>query len=303
MTCCAPLSDARTRVETTLDDKLWLALIDPVQIEHVILNLAINARDAMPDGGTLTIATANTTLGPDSASTDLAPGDYVFVAVTDTGTGMSEDVLRNVFEPFFTTKPPGQGSGLGLSQVYGVASQSGGAVQIDSAIGRGTTVRVLFPRATYDADRDDASVQERAASSPLRHDMAAARRCILVVDDEADCRETISAMLTSSGFEVVAAESGEAALGLVDSGLDFHLLLADLVMPGMSGIDLAQEVRSRRPSIPVVFFTGGDAERISGERWVLVKPFLGRMLIETLRSALGLVQETDAIRHSTSQTV
>ena len=115
-----------TRVETKLDELLWPALVDPVQIEHVILNLAINARDAMPDGGTLTIATANTTLGRDGATIDLPAGDYVVVAVSDTGTGMSEEVLHNAFEPFFTTKPPGQGSGLGLSQVYGVASQSGG---------------------------------------------------------------------------------------------------------------------------------------------------------------------------------
>ena len=135
------------RVETRLDERLWPALIDPVQIEHVILNLAINARDAMPDGGTLTIATANTTLGRDGATIDLPAGDYVVVAVIDTGTGMSEEVLRNAFEPFFTTKPPGLGSGLGLSQVYGVASQSGGGVRIESAVGKGTTVSVLFPRA------------------------------------------------------------------------------------------------------------------------------------------------------------
>ncbi len=115
-----------TRVETKLDELLWPALVDPVQIEHVILNLAINARDAMPDGGTLTIATANTRLGRGSATIDLPAGDYIVVAVSDTGTGMSDEVLHNAFEPFFTTKPPGQGSGLGLSQVYGVASQSGG---------------------------------------------------------------------------------------------------------------------------------------------------------------------------------
>ena len=168
------------RVETKLDDDLWLALIDPVQIEHVILNLAINARDAMPDGGTLTISTANTTLGPHSASADLPPGDYVIVAVTDTGTGMSEEVLENVFEPFFTTKPPGQGSGLGLSQVYGVASQSGGGVRIDSVPGKGTTVSVLFPRAADDTDADVGSglapatsrrVEERrgAAGMPSPH--------------------------------------------------------------------------------------------------------------------------------------
>jgi signal transduction histidine kinase len=138
-------------VSTSLSSSLWPALIDPAQIEHVILNLSINARDAMPDGGTLTITTANATLG---RSEELTPGDYVVIAVSDTGTGMTEEILRNAFEPFFTTKQPGQGSGLGLSQVHGMASQSGGGVQIDSTIGKGTTVRVLFPRAADEATTD-----------------------------------------------------------------------------------------------------------------------------------------------------
>jgi signal transduction histidine kinase len=137
------------RVATALDARVWPALVDPVQIEHVILNLAINARDAMPEGGVLTIATANLTVTEHGA--DLPAGDYVSVSVTDTGTGMSEDVVRNAFEPFFTTKPVGQGSGLGLSQVYGMASQSGGGVRIDSVLGRGTTVTVFLPRAEADA--------------------------------------------------------------------------------------------------------------------------------------------------------
>ena len=153
-----------TRVETKLDDRLWHALIDPVQLEHVILNLAINARDAMPDGGTLTIATANRTLERHDAPVDLAEGDYVVLTVSDTGTGMSEEVLRNAFEPFFTTKPPGQGSGLGLSQVYGVASQSGGGARIDSALGGGTAVTALFPRAAEGLAREAGS--RRHATSP-----------------------------------------------------------------------------------------------------------------------------------------
>jgi signal transduction histidine kinase/CheY-like chemotaxis protein len=291
------------RVETELDEKLWLALIDPVQIEHVILNLAINARDAMPDGGTLTISTANTMLGPHSASADLPPGDYVIVAVTDTGTGMSEEVLQNVFEPFFTTKPPGQGSGLGLSQVYGMASQSGGGVRIDSALGKGTTVSVLFPRAADDAEGDGRPTQQHAVDPGSRDSLMAWQRCILVVDDEAECRDTIGAMLTADGFTVALAESGEAALRLVDSGLDFHLLLVDFNLPGMDGLELARQVRARRPSVPVVFITGADGEWVGGERWVLAKPFLSRTLIDTLRAALGLSGGPDAIRHSTSQTV
>jgi signal transduction histidine kinase len=135
------------KVETALDGRLWPALVDPVQIEHVILNLAINARDAMPQGGVLTIATANLVRSAPGRGDELPAGDYVSVAVTDTGTGMTEEVMRNAFEPFFTTKPVGQGSGLGLSQVYGMASQSGGGVRIDSALGQGTTVTVFLPRA------------------------------------------------------------------------------------------------------------------------------------------------------------
>ncbi|HUN39831.1 MAG TPA: PAS-domain containing protein [Acetobacteraceae bacterium] len=139
------------RTRTMLCDDLWPALVDPVQMEHVILNLAINARDAMPDGGVLTIKTANlprTSRGP---SEDVPPGDYVFLAVSDTGTGMTEEVRRNAFEPFFTTKPVGEGTGLGLSQVYGVVSQSGGGVEIESVLGQGTTMRLFLPRADVDA--------------------------------------------------------------------------------------------------------------------------------------------------------
>jgi signal transduction histidine kinase len=148
------------QVEAALGEALWQALVDPVQLEHVILNLAINARDAMPDGGTLTIATTNLTGTPHGA--DLPAGDYVSVAVADTGTGMTEEVLRNAFEPFFTTKPEGQGSGLGLSQVYGTATQSGGGIRIDSAVGRGTTVTVILPRAAAAAEAEGGCLQGAA---------------------------------------------------------------------------------------------------------------------------------------------
>ncbi len=292
-----------TRVETKLDELLWPALVDPVQIEHVILNLAINARDAMPDGGTLTIATANTRLGHRSATIDLPAGDYIVVAVSDTGTGMSDEVLHNAFEPFFTTKPPGQGSGLGLSQVYGVASQSGGGVRIESAVGKGTTVSVLFPRAAEKTDADAGEAPERAIGDEPRPVTLAANPTILVVDDEAECRDTIADMLAAGGFAVALADSGEAALRLVDRGLEFHLLLVDFAMPAMNGVELAQEIRARRPSMPVVLVTGGDGEWISGERWVLTKPFPSRTLTDTLRAALGLAQETTSIRRTTSQTV
>jgi signal transduction histidine kinase len=156
------------RIETRLDAALWPALVDPAQIEHVILNLAINARDAMPDGGVLTIATGNASLGSSDRTPALPAGDYVVVAVSDTGTGMTDEVLDSAFEPFFTTKPPGQGSGLGLSQVYGVATQSGGGVRIDSTVGEGTTVSVMFPRAAADSPANAPS--RNAESVPAQWD-------------------------------------------------------------------------------------------------------------------------------------
>jgi signal transduction histidine kinase len=149
------------RVDTTLDAQLWPALVDPVQLEHVILNLAINARDAMPDGGVLTIMTVNLPGDAPKRDDTLPEGDHVSIAVTDTGIGMTEEVLRNAFEPFFTTKPAGHGSGLGLSQVYGMASQSGGDVRIDSAVGRGTTVTVFLPRAELHALNEAAAASGR----------------------------------------------------------------------------------------------------------------------------------------------
>ena len=289
-----------TRVETKLDQALWPALVDPVQIEHVILNLAINARDAMPDGGVLTIATNNASLGEHDRSSNPPPGDYVVVAVSDTGTGMSDEVLGNAFEPFFTTKPPGQGSGLGLSQVYGVASQSGGGVRIDSAVGKGTTVSVLFPRAAADASAN-ADSQKAGAGTPVAP--AQWDSIVLVVDDEADSRETITGMLSPNGFSVVAADSGSEAIRLIELGLKFDILLVDFAMPGMNGVELARAVWARRPSFPVVFFTGGDVEPISGERWVLMKPLVMRTLIDTLRAALGEAQGTDPARRSTTQAI
>ena len=286
-------------IETSLAEGLWPALVDPVQVEHVILNLAINARDAMPDGGTVMISTANVSLAPEERSRDLAAGDYAVIAVTDTGTGMTPEVLRNVFEPFFTTKPPGEGSGLGLSQVYGVATQSGGGVQIESAPNEGTTVRVFFPRAATlsstatPAMKPVALPAERGRDGMLRH------AAILLVDDEADCRETIAAMLEASGYSVTVAEGGGQALRLLDEGLRVDLLLADVAMPEMSGLDLARAVRARHPALPIVFVTGGDGERITGERWVLAKPFLTRTLVEMLQAALAGTKNNNNSWHST----
>ncbi len=296
-----------TRIEMKVKEELWPVFVDPVQIEHVILNLAINARDAMPDGGVLTITASNTSLDPLDQTADLPPGDYVVMAVSDTGTGMSAEVMRSAFEPFFTTKPPGQGSGLGLSQVFGVASQSGGGVRIESAVGNGTTVSVFFPRTSAEApvNADDAPDSREPGVVPAGKPTAHAQRqsTVLVVDDEADYRETIHGMLSANGFSVVAAENGSEAIRQVELGLKCDLLLVDITLPDMNGVELAHAVRALRPSLPVVFFTGGHAERIAGERWVLMKPFRMRTLIDTLRAALGQTEGIDAARRSNTRAV
>ena len=289
------------RIDMKLAGVLWPAVVDPVQIEHVILNLTINARDAMPEGGTVTITTGNASLDAADQTSDLQPGGYAVVAVSDTGSGMSEEVLGKAFEPFFTTKPPGEGSGLGLSQVYGVAHQAGGGVRITSEIGRGTTVSVFFPRAEADASTDTGAVAAAVvgtltpgaapAGAAVAH--APRDRTVLVVDDEADNRETVAAMLTASGFSVVAAGGGNEAIRLIDTGLICDLLLVDVAMPDMNGVELAEAVRERRPSCPVVFSTGGAVEPIIAERWVLTKPFLMQTLIDTVHAALGPAQGTE----------
>jgi signal transduction histidine kinase len=288
---------AMVRVDMELNPGLWPALVDPAQIEHVVLNLAINARDAMPEGGLLTIATSNISLASHEAQADLTPGNYVVIVVRDTGTGMSEEVLRNAFEPFFTTKPPGRGSGLGLSQVYGVTRQSGGGVRIDSTPGQGTSVMVFLPRAPAAEPAmpgPDVPSPKPAVTTPKPSPIKSAT--VLLVDDEETVRATIGAMVESAGFSLVTAASGNSALDLVRSGLAFDLLMVDFAMPGMTGLAVARVVREKRPLLPVVFITGyGDEERIDGERWILRKPFPVETMTEMLRDALAAASECSEV--------
>jgi signal transduction histidine kinase len=280
---------AMIQVELDLDPVLWPALVDPMQVEHVVLNLAINARDAMPDGGTLTIATSNVSLGAHDAHDDLAKGDYVTVAVSDTGTGMSEEVRRSAFEPFFTTKPPGRGSGLGLSQVYGVTRQSGGGARIDSTPGKGTTVTVYLPRAANAAvSASPVDTVPSRVRGPTPRPVMTRPATVLLVDDDESVRATISGMVESAGFSLVAVGSGNEALEIVNGGAEFDVLLVDFAMPEMTGLAVARTVRQQRPSVPVVFITGyGDEERIDSERWVLRKPFAAEALAGMLHEALA----------------
>jgi PAS domain S-box-containing protein len=240
---------ATITLETQLAPALPPAFVDPTQMELVLLNLAINARDAMENGGVLTIAGFALPSVPFELAQDLAAGSYVAIAVTDTGSGMTPEVQERAFEPFFTTKEQGKGTGLGLSQVYGFVRQSGGAVKLRSAPGKGTTVTVYLPRAATApaAGTIEATTEPQA---PIRH------ASILVVDDDDDVRDLVVAMLEELGYRVTAAENGRAALDLLSRNCAFDLLLADVAMPGLSGVDVVHAARKIGCAPRVLYATG-----------------------------------------------
>ncbi|CAH2601066.1 Histidine kinase [Rhodovastum atsumiense] len=256
------------RIETSFAPGLWIIRADPSQVQDAVLNLAINARDAMPNGGTLTIATANLTLdAAAAAASDVLPGDYVALSVIDTGDGMAPDVLEHALEPFFTTKPPGAGNGLGLSTIYGFARQSGGTLTICSAPGRGTQVRLLLPR----AQETDASAGPKPGLRPV----IPGQGHILVVDDDAALRQALVRQIISLGYQASAAGDGPTALALLRSGQRFDLLFTDEVMPGgMSGSELAEAAGALQPGIKVLFTTG-FAKPVTEDvsRQILHKPY------------------------------
>jgi PAS domain S-box-containing protein len=229
---------------------LWCTLCDPNQLESALLNLAINARDAMPDGGKLTIATANARVaGIDADTPALLPGDYIRIDVTDTGTGMSPEVAARAFDPFFTTKPIGQGTGLGLSMIYGFARQSNGHVLIDSKQGTGTTVRLYLPRYHGDA------AMERTASASAE-EYAATGETVLVVEDEPVVRGVIVEMLQDQGYRTLQAVDGPSGLRLLRLNQRIDLLVTDVGLPGMNGRQLADQARETRPGLKILFITG-----------------------------------------------
>lgn len=239
-------------IDTVCADGLWPVEADPVELESVILNLAINARDAMKGSGHLTIRTANTTLDAAAAAAfdALAPGDYVLIAVADTGEGMSVEVIEKAFDPFFTTKAAGAGTGLGLSQVYGFVKQSGGYVRIESEVGCGTTMTLYLPRAAA----APAPAAQPVVPVPRR---SGAGRAVLVVEDDAAVRSYIVEALRDLGYAVFEVEDGEAALRLAErSEPVIDLLLTDVVMPRMNGRMLAEAIKRRRPGIKVLYMTG-----------------------------------------------
>jgi two-component system NtrC family sensor kinase len=229
---------------------VWPVEADGPELESVILNLTVNARDAMPNGGKLTIEASNSYLDEAYCNqhTEVDPGQYVQIAVTDTGSGMSKAIVDRAFEPFFTTKAPGHGTGLGLSQVYGFVKQSGGHVKIYSETGEGTTIKIYLPRFMGNVPVIETAKSERARGLT--------GECVLVVEDDADVRTYVADTLASLGYDVLQAESGEQALGLINEYDGISLLLTDVVMPGMNGRKLAEAAVQRKPAMKVLFMTG-----------------------------------------------
>ncbi len=237
-------------LEIAAFDGLWSTLCDPNQLESALLNLAINARDAMPDGGKLTIATANARIeGIDADTPALLPGDYIRIDVTDTGTGMSPEVAARAFDPFFTTKPIWQGTGLGLSMIYGFARQSNGHVLIDSKAGSGTSVRLYLPR-----HHGDAALAQTA--SVASGEVAATGETVLVVEDEPVVRGVIVEMLQDQGYRTLQAVDGPSGLRMLQLEKRIDLLVTDVGLPGMNGRQLADQARDTRPDLKILFITG-----------------------------------------------
>jgi PAS domain S-box-containing protein len=269
---------------------LWKTMIDRSQLENALLNLVVNARDAMPDGGVLTIATENAILeeGDVTDVQNFSPGEYAMLAVGDTGTGMPPEVLDRIFEPFFTTKKFGEGSGLGLSMIYGFVRQSGGYVTVDSEVGRGTTVKLYLPRAS-------SSGGQAAKAAPLATRKTGGSEVILVVENDERVRRTAVNLLRKQGYEVLEASTGGEALRLVDTLRHLDLLFTDVSLPdGMKGTDLAKEVRNRRPETRILFTSGyaetamardGSAENGT---FLLLKPYRKGELADKVRDILDI---------------
>lgn len=261
------------------------ALIDRAQLESAILNLAINARDAMPGGGRLSLTAFVVETGDGetgrfpAGAGELRPGTYVAIRVADTGTGIDPSVLPHVFEPFFTTKPLDKGSGLGLSMVQGMATQSGGGVHIDSALGGGTAITLYLPRVTAVADR-----AERTAAEVERGQ----GRTVLLVEDDAIVRMGTMALLESLGHQVIEAESGESAVALLQGGAEADALITDFAMPGMNGAEVVRNVRTLRPGMPALIVTGyADTPDLGEAVRLLRKPFTPHQIAEQVGAMLA----------------
>jgi nitrogen-specific signal transduction histidine kinase len=267
---------------------LWSTLVDPNQLENALLNLCINARDAMPDGGRLTVETANKWLDERAGKErDLAPGQYISLCVTDTGAGMRPEVIARAFEPFFTTKPLGEGTGLGLSMIYGFARQSGGQVRIYSELGTGTTMCLYLPR------HDEVATAPVDAAAQAEADHSGEGRVVLVIDDEPTVRMVVAEVLEESGYRAIEASDGLAGLKVLQSATRIDLLITDVGLPGgLNGRQVADAARVLRPALKVLFITGYAENAIVGnghlERGmaVVTKPFQMEALAAKIRDML-----------------
>jgi PAS domain S-box-containing protein len=278
------------RIEFVQSGSLWNVHVDHPGLESAIINLAVNARDAMPDGGKITIETANASLDDAyaAAHADVPAGQYVMIAVSDTGHGMAPHILAKVFEPFFTTKPVGAGTGLGLSQVYGFLKQSGGHVKIYSEESVGTTVKLYFPRVAG-APASNPAVSPSSPGTPVM----GKGQIILVVEDEDEVRRLTFSMLTELGYSVLAASNAADAIAILDQTEDVALLLTDVVMPGMNGRRLAEEACRHRPNLKVLFTTGYTRNAVVHNGTLdegvelIMKPYTLDALAEKIAKILG----------------
>jgi CheY-like chemotaxis protein len=272
---------------------LWPVRADPGQLEQIVLNLALNARDSMPQGGRLTLETRNVVIGEDTAvGAGLSPGSYVKLSVKDTGFGMDSGVLQHIFEPFFTTKELGKGTGLGLATVYGVVQQSGGHITVASERGKGSTFEIYLPRVEAVADPRDAAPAPALGGSET----------ILLVEDEDSLRAMVRELLRAGGYTVLDTQSGADAIEIAGSRpAPIHLLLTDVVMPQISGPELANAVRARRPGIKVVYMSGYSDEAIAPHgvldpgTVLLSKPFTAHALAQKVAEALAAERAAAAI--------
>jgi PAS domain S-box-containing protein len=275
-------------VEVVGASGLWSTLVDPNQLENAVLNLCINGRDAMPDGGKLTIETSNKWIDERAARKhDLPVGQYVAICVTDTGTGMTPEVIAKAFDPFFTTKPLGEGTGLGLSMVYGFARQSNGQIRIYSEVGEGTTMCVYLPRHADDAATEDEAVLTRGTEA------AGDGEVVLVIDDEPTIRMLIGEVLAESGYAVIEAPDGPAGLKVLESNARVDLLITDVGLPGgMNGRQVADAARASRPNLKVLFITGYAENAVIGRgrldngMFVMTKPFQMEILADRIREII-----------------
>ncbi len=287
---------ANIQLTVSLGDDLWPVLADANELELALVNVSVNARDAMPDGGRLTFTAENRTLARGEVDPELE-GDFVAITATDTGVGIPQDILPRVFDPFFSTKQVGKGTGLGLSQVYGFARQSGGAVSIASEVGAGSSITLYLPRALGDLEPAAPPEAQQGAPEPARGSR------VLLVEDNPEVAQVTAAMLEQLGHQVQVENGGEAALKRLDDGETFDIVFSDIVMAGsLDGLGLGRAIRERYPRVPVLLATGytSAAEAAQGDFAILRKPYqiseLSRAIAARLSDSQGAEADSKLIR-------